>query len=571
MKRLNNLASFIALAVVLSSCGGITKMRDNASLVKYKVTPEILETHAGKVPVQIDVSYPAKYFHKKATLTATPYLQFDGGQIEFESETVQGEAVEDNYKVISYTEGGSISYSDEVEYKDEMLRSELYVKAVASAGDNSVEIPPVKIADGIVATPTLVEKDPRAIMMPDKFKRIIPEKTEADIHYIINRYNVRNSELRKEDIQALNDYMKKASSEERMEVKGIDISAYASPDGPLDFNDELSSNRQGSAERYIEREMRNAAIEPSDETEFFSMMATAEDWEGFKELVQKSDIPDKELILRVLSMYSDPVVREREIRNLSETFEVLKEGILPELRRSKMAVNVDKIGYSDEEILELAQSDPDTLNLEEMLYAAALTRDLRGKLRMYQEAYKKYPNCLRAINNIGYVQLQMGDIDEAQESFEAAREMKDHDIVKNNLGVIALKKGNVGEAEDLFTSAMGAGDAVNYNLGIIKIMQGDYESAQNYLGNTTTFNTALAQLLNGNYGPAENILNDIEEDDAMVYYLKAVVGARDGDTELMYNSLRTAVAKDSDLKDRAAQDVEFFEYLQEDAFKSIVQ
>jgi tetratricopeptide (TPR) repeat protein len=303
----------------------------------------------------------------------------------------------------------------------------------------------------------------------------------------------------------------------------------------------------------------------------FSLMATPEDWEGFKKLVEESNVRDKDVILRVLSMYSDPVVREREIKNIAAAYEQLKVDILPKLRRSKMTVNTEHVGWSDAELVDLVNTDIDKLELEELLYAATLVSDNPTKLKVYQKAAEKFPNCIRAHNNAGCVLVAMNRIADAKQEFQKALELKDHNIVKNNLGVIALLEKDQAKATQLFTSAMGAGPEVNYNLGIIKIMEGDYESAQNYYGNTVSFNSALVKLLQGSTSAAIETLKKVEDPGAKVYYLMAVAAARDGDVELMYNSLRAAVARDASLKAYALKDVEFYKYFEENLFKEIVQ
>lgn len=571
MKKVSIISSFFAAILLMISCGGPQKMADNASLVKYKVTPDPLETHGGKVALTIDVNYPEKYFHKKAIVTATPYLKYASGETDLKSETLQGEAVEDNFKVISYASGGSYTYSDEVDYNEDMMRSELFVRGEAKVGSKSVNLPPVKIADGIITTPLLVCKKPMPIFFEHSFKRISPETYEADIHYVINKYNVRSSELKQDDVVGMKKFINDANANERVTMKGISVSAYASPDGPVDFNTTLSENREGSATSYLKSDMKKSKVAIPEDEEFFALMSTPEDWEGFKKLMEESNIEDKDVVLRVLSMYSDPVVREKEIRNIAEAFEEMKKDILPKLRRSKFTVNTEKVGYSDEELVDLVKTDLDTLVLEELLYAGTLVEDNETKLAVYKKAFEKYPQCVRAINNAGCVLVAMDDVAGAKDAFTKARALKEHNIVKNNLGVIAMLEGDVQEAQEFFTEALGAGDEVNYNLGIIKILEGDYEAAQNYYGSTVNFNSALVKVLQGNNAPAVEVLKKIEDPDGKVFYLMAVAGARDGDVELMYNSLRSAVAKDPSLKEHALMDVEFYKYFEEDLFKEIMQ
>ncbi len=574
MKKIkrNYLTSVVVAAFLLSSCGGLNKMVDKSSDVSYQVQPNPLEMHAGQVEVTIDTKFPEKYFNKKAVVVATPVLKYEGGQTEFEATTLQGEKVEANNKVISY-DGGGYSYTGKIPYTDEMLRSGLYVEMSAQIKEKTpIEIPGIKIADGVIATPALVAVNPKTILAGDKFQRIIPESLDADIHYVINKSNVRDSELKSEDIVSLQDKIKEASQAEKKEFKGANISAYASPDGPYDLNEGLAEDRQESAQRYMKRILKKAKVSDADAEGFMSLASTAEDWEGFKKLMEESDIQDKELILRVLSMYSDPVVREKEIKNIAAAFKEIAEKVLPKLRRSMLNVNIDKIGYSDEEIAELAKTNPDTLNLEEILYAATLTEDLEEKLAIYQKAAENFPECFRAINNVGHVYVKLGKVAEAKEAFVAAKELKENDVIKNNLGAIALLEGDLAKAEELFTSAMGAGDVVNYNLGIIKIKQADYDAAVNYFGNEPSFNAALAQLLSGDTEKSLTTLNQLGDVDCpMVYYLKAVASARSDREEGVLNNLRTAVGKKSELKEHAKKDLEFAKYSENEAFTSIVE
>jgi tetratricopeptide (TPR) repeat protein len=571
MRKINILASFFVVALLIVSCGGPQKMADNASLVKYTVTPDPLEVHGGKVALTIDVKYPEKYFHKKAIVVATPFIKYEDGEKDLTPKTLQGEAVEDNNTVISFTTGGSFKYEDTFDYTDEMMKSELFVRGDATVGKKKVALPPVKIADGIITTPLLVNKKPRPIYFGDNFKRIVPEVYQADIHYVINRYDVRDSELKQEDIEGMKKFLISANENERVEMKGIGISAYASPDGAEDLNTKLSGNRESSASRYLKNTIKKSKIAVPEDKEFFSMMTTPEDWDGFKKLMEESTITDKDLILRVLSMYSDPIVREKEIKNISAAFEEIKVDILPKLRRANFAVNVEKVGYSDEELVEIVKNDLDTLNLEELLYAASLFKALDVKFSCYTQAVKIAPKCIRAHNNLACVLIEKGDLAGAKKSLATAKELKDHNIVKNNLGVIAFLEMDLEGAEELFTSAMGAGDEVNFNLGIIKIMQGDYEAAQNYYGGSINTNSALTKVLLGSFGQAIEIIDKIEEPDGRDYYVKAVAGARDGNPEIVFNALRTSIAKQPKFKARAAKDLEFSQWFEDAAFQEIVK
>ena len=570
--RLNYWPSVIVAALLFSGCAGLTKMRDNVPTVSYQVKPNPLETHKGEVNVTIDTKFPEKYFNKKAVVVATPVLKYEGGEKEFGATTLQGEKVKANNKVIPYA-GGSYSYTGTIPFVPEMMKSELSVKMSASIKEKDpIVFSSPKIADGVIATPTLVQVYPKTVMMGDKFVRITPESYKADIHYVINKYDVRKSELKGDDVLAFETAMKDAKAATNKQIKGAKISAYASPDGPLDLNEKLSGNREGSAEKYLKKAFKDNKITEAEAAEFLSKMTTAEDWDGFKAHMEQSNIQDKDLILRVLAMYSDPVVREKEIKNISKAYKEIAEEILPKLRRSVMAVNVDVVGLSDEEILNLGKTDPSKLNVEELLYGANLCKDNDQKLAMYQAAAMYFPNDVRTWNNVGYVLMKMGKTAEAKAAFEKAKALKDDEISKNNLGAIALAEGDLATAENLLAAGMGAGDASSYNLGIIKIKQGDYAAAVNYFGSKPSFNAGLAQLLNGNIDKCLATLNEMGDDVcACVYYLKAVANARAGKEDGVYVNLRNAIGKDPKWKDYALKDAEFLKYAASEAFKAAVQ
>jgi len=571
MKKIRSYFILIIAAAIFSGCSGLNKMKQNADQVRYEVSPEILETHAGEVDVTIEGTFPEKYFDEKTILEATPVLVYDGGETQLEKITLQGEDVQANNEVIQ-SSGDNFTYTSSVSYGEAMHRSELMLRLTATRKNKSVDFEPVKLADGIIATSTLVKTEAMPIAMADKFQRIKPDQQMADIHYLINRAYIRNEELKAEDLQKLEDYLDTVEASEDLEFVDLLVSAYASPDGPLDFNDKLSEDRLESARKYIIQELKKAEIGVVDEEGFIKAETTAEDWEGFKEEVQNSNITNKDLILRVLSMYSDPAVREQEIRNMSEAFEELKDDILPELRRSKFIVNVNKIGRSDQEILEQINSDPSVLDLEELLYAATLTDDLDEKLKYYRIAARQHPQCMRAHNNIGYVLLKQGNVDEAKNAFEDASEIADNDVVKNNLGFVALMNGNKDEAESYFNSMSGSTSESEYGLGTIAIMDGEYDKAVNYFGNEASYNNALAHVLKGDLTKAKNMLDNMTmTEGGYPSYLKAIIGARMDNSNYMLENLREAVNYNADWKEFAAEDLEFANFLNDSEFTAIVE
>ncbi|MCK5029519.1 MAG: hypothetical protein KAR57_07790, partial [Bacteroidales bacterium] len=493
MKRINYLASFLFAALILSSCGGLDKMKEEASNLQYSVNPKVLEMHAGKVKYEIKGDIPAEWFNKKAIVEFTPAYVYEGGEEVLESKTFQGESVEANNKVIGFETGGAIEFAGEFEYQEAMRVGELEIRGLAKIKDKELDLVSYKLADGIISTPLLVMVDPMPIAAKDNFQRVISETKEADIHYLIQRSEVRRSELKSEDIVELEAFVKEANEIENKEFKGIEVSAYASPDGPEKLNERLSEQRKKTADKYLAKVIGKAKVSKEDAKTLYNLKSTAEDWAGFKGLVEASTIEDKDLILRVLSMYSDPVVREKEIKNIAATYEVLADDILPQLRRSELLVKVDMIGYADSVILDFAANNPDTLNIEELLYAGKLIEDLEAKVAVYTAATVKYPTCFRAFNNLGYVNILQGNLADAKVALEKANELKEGDaIITNNLGVIALKEGDKETAKTHFLNSTDAGNAVDYNLGIINIMDGEYEAAVNYFQNHKTFNTALA-------------------------------------------------------------------------------
>ncbi len=567
----STLVVFLSLAIVISSCGGIKKMKDQANTVKYEIAPKVLEMHNGEVNLTISGNFPAKYFNKKAVLTVAPTLKYEGGQTDLQSMKLQGEGVQANDKVIPYATGGSFSYSDKFAYKDAMMLSQVEVKISAAIKNKTLDIGTYKLADGIIVTPKLVRIDPKTVTLPDKFVRVASDSKTAVINYVINRSEIRNTELKKDEVTALSDYIKGVSGNPKMTVKGVELWSTASPDGPLKLNTSLADDREKSAVGYMKGMIKKDKLEKEIKDSLLSVLKTPEDWDGFKEAMEKSDIKDKDLVLRVLSMYSDPEVRNKEIVNIAQAFEEIKVKILPPLRRSKLTVKVDKNGYSDAELLQLADSNPDTLKLEEILYTANLVTDLNKKAALYKKAAAKFPTDVRANNNLGCILIQLGQLDDAKAALEAAKTIENNDAVKTNLGAVALLKGDMSGAEELFTAAMGAGEAPSYNLGIINITKGKYEAAIGYFGNASVYNLALAKLLNKNYDAAITALQNSKDESAQAYYLRAVLGARTENTDMLFNNLRTAVGKDVKLKAYAVKDAEFLTYFNNDIFKSIVQ
>jgi Flp pilus assembly protein TadD len=581
--RFSGACAFFLSALLLTGCASLKKMKKEAYKINYSVTPEVLEARGGNVNFTIQGRIPEKYFLKKATIVAKPVLEYAGGEKSAEPYTLQGEAVKANNKVISYSQGGSFSYTGSVPYEYAMRKSELQLKIRATKGKAALDFAPVKIADGVNATSTLVDNSPLTILgvqkqknltgvydpTIDKFQRIVPDQFVADLVYLINSSEVRGKELTKEEMKKLNQYILDAYKGENKELKGVEISAYASPDGKLDLNTKLSEKRESTSSKVMEKELSKSKVKTELKAKY-----TPEDWEGFKTLMEKSSIQDKDLILRVLSMYSDPEVREKEIKNLSSAFTAVANDILPKLRRSKITASSDLIGKTDAEISSLASSDPSKLNQAELLYAATLTKDAEKQKEIYTSFTKVYSDDWRGYNNLGLVQMNQGNLDLASANFEKADKLDPKNpIVQNNLGCVEMKKNNLTKAEELLGAASGAGQEVNENLGIVKIMQGQYDTAVKYFNDDSQSiaNKALAQLLNGDNNGALRTLNSAPVESARMAYLKAIVAARTAKSSTLYENLGNAIKKDPAYKTLARTDIEFAKYFDDQNFKLLLQ
>jgi len=565
------LMAVLAVGIVFSGCNPLKKMKDKANDVKYTVNPPVLELVGNEVAISINGSYPAGYFNKNVTLTLTPTLQSGSSELPFDVYKVQGENVKENNRVIK-NEGGSFSYSSKVAYRPEFQLSDLVLRVtgVNKGKQPGLDFEPYKLADGIITTSLLVEKIGKATYAADKYVRITPDTYEADIKYALQQSDVRAGETKKPEIAAFTEAIKAAAANERINFTGTQLSAYASPEGPYELNDKLANSRQKTGSDFFTKNFVAAKVQDVLKADLLKTLTTPEDWDGFKTAMEQSNVRDKELILRVLSMYSDPVVREREIKNISAAYEEIKDKVLPQLRRTKMTVNIELVGLSDAEINAQFDSDPAKLKLEEILYAGTLTQDDNRKLAIYQAAVRSYPGDYRTQNNLGVALLNLGRTGEAKTALNAAKNIENNEIVKNNLAVVDLREGNLDAAEELLNAA-GSSDDVKFNLGTIKIIQGKYGEAVSHFGNQVEVNAALAKLLAKQNDAALSTLNSVRSDDALVYYLKAIVGARTQNNDLLMNNLRTACSKSATLKANAVKDIEFGKYFQDNTFKSIVQ
>lgn len=546
-----------ALVAVLTSCS--SKMGELSSDY-FTTNPQVLEAIGGKVPVTINGKFPEKYFNKKAVVTVTPVLKWNGGQAVGAPATFQGEKVEGNDQPINYRLGGSYTMKTSFDYVPEMAKSELYLQFTAKIGKKTITIPEVKIADGVISTAELVGKTLRSATpanAEDAFQRVIKQAKEAKILFLIQQANLRASELKNAEMQAFTEAMADIKADEENKVlSNVEVTAYASPDGGYELNEQLAGNRESNAARYVEGQLKKAKLEGHVDTRY-----TAEDWDGFKELVEKSNLQDKEVILRVLSMYTDPERREAEIKNISSVYGTLADEILPQLRRARLTLNYELIGRSDDEILSTYASAPKELSVEEMLYAATLVEGTSDKEAIYRKVAATYPEDYRAFNNLAELAYKNGDLDTALSYLQKAASINPNAAeVNTNLGLVALAKGDKEKAETYFAKGSGA-KTLSESLGNLYIAQGQYERAVSSFGSSKTNSAALAQILAKDYNKAKSTLEAIAEPDAYTDYLMAVIGARTNNTSLMASSLAKAVKQDPALAKKALTDLEFAKYV----------
>ena len=542
----------IGAALALSSCG---KKLGQFSSDNFTVNPNPLEVVGQNVPAQITARVPAKFFLQNAQVTVTPYLVYNGTETASQSYAFQGEKVRGNAPVVSYEYGGTFNIPAKFEYKPEMSKSEPALAFTVTQGNKQYVLPRVKVADGVIATAAMADAATvNPALATDAFQRIINEKYAADIMFLINQANIRANQLNTDAMVELRKEIINAAGADNKVIEELNIKSYASPDGGMAINERLAENREKNTTSYLKDQLKKDKI-----TEFGELTAqfTPEDWEGFQKLVSQSNIQDKDLILSVLSMYKDPEQREREIRNLSNVFEQLADQILPQLRYSRITASINVIGKSDAEISNLAATNPQALNVEELLYAATLTDDNEARMKIYDTAVRLFPNDYRTWNDLGMTQYIDGDYKAAEASFKKAASLAgSNNEPSMNLGLIELVNGNYSKANQLFGSAAGVSE-LNDALGVYYLKTGDNTAAVRAFGDSKSNNAALAQILTKDYSKAKQTLAGISTPDATTYYLMAVLGARTNNESMLNTNLRQAIRLDSKLADAARNDLEF--------------
>lgn len=537
---------------MMSSCSKLGAL----SADNFTVTPNPLETQAGQVPATINGTFPEKYMKKKAVVTVTPELRYADGQVaKGNSATFQGEKVMGNDQTISYKVGGRYTMKTAFNYVPDMQKSEMYLTFDARIGKKQQKVPAVKVANGVIATSELYKKtlaSESGIIAPDTFQRVNEKKQEANIKFLINQANIRKSELKNNSVQEFVEMLKKINADrEGFNIQNVEIQAYASPEGGVKFNDQLAGKRKNESEKYVKGTLKHNKVNADIDAHY-----TAQDWDGFQKLVAASNLQDKDVILRVLSMYEDPQEREQQIRNMSAGFRELADGILPELRRSRLIINYETIGRSDEQIEQQYKDDAAKLSADELLYLATFDKTPAEQEAIYTKATQIYDKDYRAYNNLAALALAKGDKDAAQKYAEKAASLgSDTPEAQANMGLLALVNGNVQDAERAISKSANS-ENVKAALGALNIAKGNYAQAEQYFGKTNSNTAALAQLLNKNYAAAAKTLDKVQNPNAMTDYLHAVVAARRGNKFAASSYLKEALQKDPSLKQYAENDLE---------------
>jgi len=552
MKKCISLSLMLAFVLLLTSCAG--KFAPSSDY--FKVTPEVLVVQGGKIAATIDGTFPAKSVPAKAVVTITPVLKYEGGEALGTPLTVQGAKVKANNKVIG-KEGGSVSLSTVYTYVPAMSKSELYLRFTTKIGKKDITIPDIKVADGVIATEMLTNAaSAKPIASKDKFQRVIQEAQEASILFLIQQSKLRNSELSSAPVKDLTGKIVESGSNANKKITSIELASFASPDGSISLNEKLAGDREKTTLGFLNKTIKGANLTTPVDAHF-----TAEDWDGFQQLVNASSMQDKELILRVLAMYQDPEKREQEIKNLSAVYKNLAEEILPQLRRSKLKITMDVIGKSDEELKNSALNNPSSLSIEELLYAGNLVSSSAEKESIYKKATELFPSDYRGFNNLGVVQFTTGRMAQAKTSFDKAYSLNKSSEVSGNLALVALATGSDDTTVNSYLGGAAGSEGLKEAQGILYLKQGQYAKAVTSFGDLKTNNAALAQLLTKDYNKAKTTLDAVAQPNAETNYLTALVGARTNNKDLVVSGLSAAVKADKSYAKKALNDVEFSKYL----------
>ena len=539
--RMSKLFYIILAAALMSGCG-IDRMANKYETVSFTTTPPTLQVHGGKVALSLDATFAEKYFAKKATVDFTPVLVYNGGETAFKTITIQGEEATGGEATIFNATGGSFKYNDAISYSDEMMSSTLELRAVAKQKDKEKVLGPVNIANGVIATSTRVQDTEDLANNNHGYEHVTILEETATIYFLVNQSSIRATEKSDDDIKALKTFAKNG-----YKTHSIEIISYASPEGSVNMNDNISDNRMTSTLNYTKRLLRSLKVNGAKNSDIYTESSVGEDWEGFETLVQGSDIKDKRRINKIVNSIADVEVREQQIRDLAEIYSAIEDDVLPQLRKATIIIRSYQPKRTDEEIATLSTTRPEELDVRELLFSATLTSDEITRTTIYNKAVELH-NDGRGYNNIACMYLAKGNFSEAITYLEKAEELGGvtSDILTNR-GIIAARKGQLSKAQKLFNDA----NTTENNQAVLDIRQGEYTKAARFYKNVKSFNAALAQLLNGKNSASCN------ENTAACNYLNAIANARSGNNDAAISSLTNAINTDASYKSEAVKDLEF--------------
>ena len=551
---ISKVISILFFGVLISGCG-LTTMTSKYNMVMYTVTPPILQVHGGKVALQIDGNIPEKYFHKNATVDFTPILKSENSEATFKTITLQGEEASGGQTTISYAAGGRFTYKDEINYSDEMMNSDLEIKAVAKLKDDAEPLGPITIAKGVIATSERVQNTEEMAIAHHGYEKETILSEFATIYFLVNQSAIRTSEKSDEDMQKLKEFAKLG-----YKTQSIEIKSFASPEGTVDANDDVSERRSKSTVRYTKQILKRLKLDGANNEELYTNISYGEDWDGFNRLMKASDIQDKKRVLNIVNSVQDPEKRDQPIRDMAELYDAIDKNILPQLRKAQISILSYQPKRTDENIAALSISNPDSLDLNELLFSATLTDDKGVRMKIYNIAMNLY-NDWRACNNIACIYIAENNLDDANKWLDKAFKITgDQSDVLSNYGIVAARKGNLSKAQQFFNQA----NASENNQAILNIRQGKYAKAERYFKNASTHNATLSKLLNGNNS------SNCTDNTAACYYLNAIVGARSANMQMLTNNLSKAIAADASYKQEAAKDLEFINYRENQEFNALI-
>tara|TARA_B100001758_G_scaffold247959_1_gene269180 strand:+ start:5053 stop:6720 length:1668 start_codon:yes stop_codon:yes gene_type:complete len=548
---------YILIAAAIMSGCGLEKMANKYDNVSFTTTPPTLQAHGGKVGISLDVSFPEKYFAKKATVDFTPVLVHQGGETAFKTIRVQGDDATGGEATIFNLTGGSFKYQDAIIYTDEMMNSTLELRATARIKDKEKVLGPINIANGVIATSKRVYENEDLANNNHGYERETILEKSATIYFLVNQSNIRTTEKSDSDIKSLRDFAKKG-----YQTNSIEVISYASPEGSVNMNDNVSERRMKSTLNYTKRLLKSLKVDGARNNDLYIENSVGEDWKGFETLVQNSNIKDKRRINKIVNSIEDVEVREQQIRDLAEVYDAIEDNVLPQLRKATIIIRSYEPKRTDEEIANLSTANPEELNVNELLFSATLTNDEITKTTIYNKVVELH-NDWRGYNNIACMYLEKGDLDQASIFLNKAENLQTEqkkDILTNK-GIIFSRKGQLGKAQKLFDQA----NTTENNQAILDIKQGEYAKASRFFKNKNTYNATLSQLLNGKNSVSCN------ENTAACYYLNAIASTRSGNYDIAIKNLTKAVKEDPSYKAEAIKDLEFLNLRANESFIALTK